>query len=147
MRYPNSRQFIVPFKQTATVAQTPGLMSCSSISSSSLIVCPPCHPQLSCSVSTEGSEGGGGKHGEGGGGASRLHPWQPVWLACSSLDDTGCCCSLLGLPNPLDCCIKTITWLFAPFQLYNVASLLEEAINNKEGGGRWRTIKQEHNID
>lgn len=115
-------------------------MSCSSISSSSLIACPPCHPQLSCSVSTEGSEGGGRKQREEGGGAS-LHPWQPVWLACSSLDDTGCCCSLLGLHNPLDCCIKTITWFFAPFQLYNIASLLEEAINNKEGRLRGREMK------
>lgn len=73
--------------------------------------------------------------GEGRGGwsvAGQPQPWQPAWLSCSSLDVADCRSSLLGPHNPLDCCIKTITWFFAPFQLCRVASPLEEAINNKE---------------
>lgn len=108
----------------------------------SLVLCPPCHPQLFCSLSTEGGRGEGGW----GLGAGQLQPWQPAWLSCSSLDVTDCRSSLLGPHNPLDCCIKTISCFFAPFQLYRVASPIEEAINNKERlrgrEGRYRTIKR-----
>lgn len=85
----------------------------------------------------EEARGGGRREslGEGRGGwsvAGQPQPWQPAWLSCSSLDVADCRSSLLGPHNPLDCCIKTITWFFAPFQLCRVASPLEEAINNKE---------------
>ena len=81
---------------------------------------------------------GGGRGVRAGRKVGELAGWQPAWLSCSSPGITGCCfCSLLGSYNPLDCCIKTITWVFALFQMFYIASPLEEAKNNKEwrGGG------------